>query len=140
MLSKRISFNGLQFFDKKSTSLNKSSASGIANEPNYQLASDLHKPIIRKFKKRIVCSSFRDNSWGVDLADIQSLSKYNKENKYLLCANDLFSKHAWVIPRKDTKGTSIVNAFKKVIQKEENQIKYGLIKVVNFIINLLKIF
>ena len=72
-----------KFFDKKSALLNKSSGSGIANEPNYQLANELHKPIIRKFKKRKVYSSFRDNIWGVDLADMQSLSKYNKGNKYL---------------------------------------------------------
>ena len=37
------------FFDKKSASPNKSSGSGIVNEPNYQLANELHKPIIRKF-------------------------------------------------------------------------------------------
>ena len=77
-----------KFFDKKS------SGSGIANESNYQLANELHKPIIRKFKKRKVYSSFRDNIWGVDLADMQSLSKYNKGIKYLLCAIDLFSKYA----------------------------------------------
>ena len=46
-----------KFFDKKS------SGSGIANEPNYQLANELHKPIIQKFKKRKVYSSFRDNIW-----------------------------------------------------------------------------
>ena len=61
-----------EFFDKKT------SGSGITNEPNYQLADELHKPIIRKFWKRKVCSSFRNNIWGVDLADMQSLSKYNK--------------------------------------------------------------
>ena len=49
---------------------------------------------------------------------MQSLSKYNKGIKYLLCAIDLFSKYAWVIPLKDKKGTSIVNAFKKIISKE----------------------
>ena len=54
---------------------------------------------------------------GVDLADMQSLSKYNKRNKYLLCAIDLFSKYAWVVPIKDKKGTSIANAFKKIILK-----------------------
>ena len=57
-----------KFFDKKSASLNKSS--GNANEPNYQLANELHKQIIRKFKRRKVDSLFRDNSWGVDLADM----------------------------------------------------------------------
>ena len=43
-----------KFFDKKSASLDKSKGSGIINELNYQLASELHKPIIRKFKKRKV--------------------------------------------------------------------------------------
>ena len=97
-----------KFFNKKS------SGSGItAIKPNYQLANELHKPIIRKFKKRKVYSSFRDNIWGVDLADMQSLSKYNKGNKYLLCAIDIFSKYVWVLPLKDKKGTSVVNGFQK---------------------------
>ena len=65
-----------------------------------------------------MCSSFKDNIWGVDLADMQSLSKFNKGIKYLLCAIDLFSKYVWVIPLKDKKGTSIVNAFQKIISKE----------------------
>ena len=84
-----------KFFDKKSASLNKSSGSGVVNKPNYY-------------------SFFKDNIWGVDLADMQSLSKYNKGNKYLLCAIDLFSKYVWVIPKKDIKGFSIINAFKKI--------------------------
>ena len=59
-----------KFFDKKSK------GSGITNDSNYQLANELHKPIIKKFKKRKVYSSFKDNIWGVDLADMQFLSKY----------------------------------------------------------------
>ena len=69
-----------KFFDKKS------SGSGVASEPNYQLANKLHRQIIRKLKRQKVYSSFRDNIWGVDLADMQSLSIYIKKNKYLLCA------------------------------------------------------
>ena len=61
-----------KFFDKKST------GSGVANEPNYQLANELHKPIIRKFKKRKVYSGFKDNIWGADLADMQLITKFNK--------------------------------------------------------------
>ena len=87
----------------------------LLNEPSYQLANELHKPIIRKCKKRKVYSSFRDNIWGVDLADMQSLSKYNHGNKYLLCAIDLFSKYGWVVHLKDKKGTSLVNAFKTIL-------------------------
>ena len=75
-----------KFFDEKS------SGSCFSNEPNYQLTNELHKTIIKKFKKRKVYSSFRDNIWGVDLADMQSLNKYNKGMKYLLCAIDDFRK------------------------------------------------
>ena len=46
---------------------------------------------------------------------MESLSKYNKEIKYLLCVIDSFSKFAWVIPIKDKKGTSTVNALKKIL-------------------------
>ena len=67
-----------------------------------QLADELHKPIIRKFGKRKVYSSFRDNIWGVDLADMQLLSKFNKGFRFLLCVIDIYSKY--VIPLEDKKG------------------------------------
>ena len=65
------------FFEKKS------SGSSIKSIPNQQFADELHKSIIRKFKKRIVYSSFKYNIWGVDLADVQLISKYNKGIRYL---------------------------------------------------------
>ena len=69
-----------KFFDENSE------GSGVAaTEPNYQLENELHRQIIRNFKRRKIYSSFRDNIWGVDLGDMQSLSKYNKGIKYLLC-------------------------------------------------------
>ena len=76
----------------------------------------MYKPVIKTFNKRKVYSQFRDNIWGVDLADMQSLSRKNKSIKYLLCAIDLFSKKLiplipFVIP-----GISIVNAFNKINQ------------------------
>ena len=81
------------------------------------MQNELHKQIIRKFKKRKVHSSFRDNIWGVDLADIQLLSKYNKGIKYLWCAIDLFSKYAWFVSLNNKRGITIVNAFQKIISK-----------------------
>ena len=59
----------------------------------------------------MVYSLFRDNIWGVDLADMQSLTKYNKGIMYLLCATDFFIKYPWVVPLKEKIGISIVNAF-----------------------------
>ena len=111
---KRLASMVYKFFDKKS------SGRGVDAEPNYQLANEVHRQIIRKFKRRKVYSLLRNNIWGVDLAYMQSLSKYNKGIKYLLCPIDLFSKYAWVIPLKDKRGISIVNAFQKMVTKRRN--------------------
>ena len=67
---------------------------------------------LENFLKKFI-NLLETNIWGVHLADMQSLSKYIKGNKYLLCAIDLFSKYAWIIPIKDKKGVSIVNDFKE---------------------------
>ena len=103
-----------RFLDKKS------SGSELANKENTQLADELHKPIIRKFNLKKVYSSFKDNIWGVDLADMRLLSKFNKGFRFLLCVNDIFSKYAWAVPLKDKKGISIVNAF-QIKLKESNR-------------------
>ena len=105
------------FFDKKTK------GAGIKNEikENQQLANEIHKPIIRKFKKRKVRSSFKDNIWGVDVANMQQISKYNKGIKYPLCAIDLFSKYAFVIPLNNKKGTSIVNAFQSILDNSKRK-------------------
>ena len=42
---------------------------------NKELGEELHKPIIKNFKRRKVYSTFKDNIWGVDLADMQLISK-----------------------------------------------------------------
>ena len=94
------------FFDKKSTGsgIKKNTAKSSSLErSSLILADELHKPIINEFNKRKVYSQFKDNIWGVDLADMQSLSRKNKGIKYLLCAIDLYSKYAFVIPLKDKK-------------------------------------
>ena len=111
-----------RFFDKKSakeSGINKENS--VKNLPNSQLDNKLHKPINRKFKKRKVYSSFKDNIWGVDLADIRLISKYNKGIRYLLYAIDFFSKYAFVVPLKDKKGTTITNAFQNVIDKSKRK-------------------
>ena len=70
---------------------------------------------------------FKDNicggGGGVDLADMQSLSRKNEGIKYLLCTIDLYSKYAFVIPLKDKKGISVVNAFNKIIKQSNRRAK-----------------
>ena len=80
IIAKNLRYDGCQhglpsmvykLFDKKT------SGSGIKNEiiSNKQLAEELNKPVIRKFNKRKVHSYFIDNIWGVDLSDMQQISK-----------------------------------------------------------------
>ena len=121
-----------KFFDKKSTaeptarSSLERTGSGFKKLKNTArnssvLTDERHKPIIRKFNKRKVYSQFKDNIWGVDLADMQSLSRIKKGIKYLLCAIDLYSKYTFVIPLKDKKGISIVKAFNKIIKQSNRK-------------------
>ena len=107
-----------KFFDKKSTGSGFKKLKNTARNSSI-LADELHKPIIRKLNKRKVYSQFKDNIWGIDLADMQSLK--NKGIKYLLCAIDLYSKYAFVVPLKDKKGISIVNAFNKIIKQSNRK-------------------
>ena len=111
----------IKAFDKKSASLLGKSVSGsgvnIPLEFNEQLAEELHKAIIRSFKKRTVYSRSKDYIWGADLADMHLISKFNKAFRFLLCVIGIFSKFAWVVPLKDKKGFSTVNAFQKILDK-----------------------
>ena len=126
-IAKNPKYNGYQrglasmvykFFDKKTkgtgvTTLANKSA--IKSTPqNEQLSDELHKPIIRKLKKRKVYSAFKDNIWAADLADMQLISKFNKGFRFLLRVIDVYSKYAWVVPLKDKIGVSMVNAFQKI--------------------------
>ena len=104
-----------KFFDKKSK------GSGIKSMSNQQLADELHRSIIREFKKRKVYSSLKDNIWGVDLADMKIISKYNKGIKFFLCVIYLFRKYAWVVPLKDKKGITIVNAFQSILDNSKRK-------------------
>ena len=110
-----------KFFDKKST------GSGINMHVSKfafhkeKVAEELPKPIIKKIKKRTVYSGFKDNIWGADLADMQLISKFNKGFRFLLCVIDIFSKYAWVIPLKDKKGISIVNAFQIILKESKRK-------------------
>ena len=66
-------------------------------------------------------STFKDNIWGVDLADMELLNKYNKGIRFLLCVIDIFSKYACVVPLKDKKGISIVKTFQSILKQSNKK-------------------
>ena len=102
-----------KFFDKKT--------SGGANKneimSNQELAEKLRKPIIRKFEKRKVYSSFKDNIWNADLVDMPLISKFKKGFRFLLCVISSYIKYAWVVPLKDKNGITITNDFQNFLNK-----------------------
>ena len=109
-----------KFFDKNSK------GRSIKSMPNQQLADELHEPIIRKIKKRRVYLSFKDNIWGVDLADLQLISKYNKGIRFLLCVIDIFSKYAWVVPLIDKYDITIVNTLQSILENSKRKPKQNM--------------
>ena len=66
-------------------------------------------------------SAFKDNMWAADLADMQLISKLNKGFRFLLCVIDIYSKYALVVPLKDKKGVSTVNAFESILKKSNRK-------------------
>ena len=72
----------------------------------HQLPEELHKPIIRKLRKKPVYSRSIDHILGADLADMQLISEFNKGFRFVLCVIDIFSKYSWVVPLRDKKSVS----------------------------------
>ena len=91
-----------KFFDKKT---------GLRVSVNEHLAEELHKPVIKKFKRRKVYARFKGNIWAANVAERESLSSKNKNFKYLLYVINVFTKYAWVKPLKDKKGRTVLTAF-----------------------------
>ena len=112
---RRLASMVYNFFDKKSA------GSGVGFVLNRQLKNKIHQPILRKFKRGRICSPSKDNIWGVNLADMQLISKYNQRISYLLCSIDLFSKQAWVASLKDKKCIIIVNAYQSILDSSNRK-------------------
>ena len=110
-----------KFFNEKSAG---SGAATLANKTmsnQLQLANELHKPIIRTFKRRRAYSSFKDKIWGVDLTDMQLIIKYNKEIRCLFCSTDLSSKYVCVLSLKEEKGITIANSFLSILDSSKRR-------------------
>ena len=70
--------------------MTKKTGAGIS--VNEELSQKLHKPTIKKIKRRKVYARFKNNIWEADLADMGSFSSFNRSLKYLLCVIDFFTK------------------------------------------------
>ena len=75
----------------------------IKTMPNHKIAKELHEPVIRKFEKRNVHSSPKNNIWGADLADIQLISKFNKGIRFyyelLISSVNTHGLFLWIIKK-----------------------------------------
>ena len=81
-----------------------------------QDAYTLHKPVRKIFPRRKTYAKGIGDLFQADLAEMQSLSKFNAGFRYILTCIDVFSKRAYAIPLKDKKGPSIVEAFKTIFE------------------------
>ena len=129
-IAKNLKYDGYQrglasmvykLFDKNTKGNGVTTLANKSVPQNEQLAEELHKPIIRKLKKRRVYSAYRDYIWAADIADMQLISKSNKRFRLLSYVIDIYSKYAWVVPLKDKKGVSIVNAFQSNLKKSNRK-------------------
>ena len=89
------------------------------------LAEELHKPIIRKFKRRRVLVHGIDKIWAADLVDMQAFFKFNRSVKYLLAVIGVFSEYGWLILLKDKNGKICCLGVKNHIQIEETREDVG---------------
>ena len=102
-----------QFFDKKT-------GSGVS-VPEQQ-AEELHKTVIKKFKRTKVYARFTDNTWAADLAEIESLSSSNRKVKSLLCVMFSLNMHGLKVkPLNNKKGKTVLNAFIKIVNESNHE-------------------
>lgn len=77
-------------------------------------ADEIHRRVVRKFKRAQVITNGIDDVWAADLVDMNQLSEHNDNWKYILTIIDCFSRFAWAVPLKDKMGSTILKAFQKI--------------------------
>ena len=101
-------------FNDKKTGSRAIATDKLRANVNEVLVQELHKPVIKKFKRRKVYAMFKDNIWAADLPEIGSLYSFNRDAKYLLCVIHVFTKYDWVKPLADKKTKTVLNAFIRI--------------------------
>ena len=82
-----------------------------------EIAKEIFSPVIKKFDRIKIIPHYKDECWSIDLMDRSSLSKYNKNYKFIFTIIDNHTKYAWAIPLKDKSANSTTTALKNLIDK-----------------------
>lgn len=82
-----------------------------------QFADEVHRPVVRKFKRRKVIANGINDIWAVDLVDMQEWAENNDGYKYMLNIIDVFSRYAWSIPLKTKTAKEVLKAFESIKEK-----------------------
>ena len=90
---------------------------------NEQLAEELHKPVIKKLKRRKVYAKFNDNIWASNLLEMKSFPSKNKNVKYVLSVLDVLNTYVWVKPLKYKNGKIVVKAFIEIVNESNRKLK-----------------
>ena len=91
------------------------------SEKKKEIAKEIFSPVIKKFQRIQIQTNYKDECWSIDLIDRSSLSKYNKNCKFIFTIIDIHTKYAWAIPLKDKSGRSTTTAFKSPIEKAKRK-------------------
>lgn len=93
----------------------------VKNWLESQSTYTLHKPARRIYERNKVLVSRIDEQWQMDLVDLSSLQKYNNKYRYLLMCIDIFSKYAWSEPIKSKNSSSVLQAFKNILNSTDRK-------------------
>ena len=107
-----------KFFDEN---LGSGAMSKKISNLNEVLSEELHKPVIKKFKRRKVQARVKDNIWTVDVAQMASESFKHCGVKQLLCVIDAFIKYPWVKPLNNKKAIASLNGFITIVNKPKRE-------------------
>ena len=91
------------------------------NQNKEEITKEIFSPVIKKFQRIQIQTHYKDECWSIDLIDRSSLSKYNKNYKFIFTIIDNHTKYAWAIPLKDKSGKSTTTALKSLIEKEKRK-------------------
>lgn len=81
------------------------------------VVNEIHRNARLNFQRRHVVMRDIDDLWQADLIEMQSHSKDNSKNRYILAVIDTFSKYAWAYPLKQKSKTDVTQTFKKLLEK-----------------------